>query len=130
MQLVLNTEYGGFYFNQEMTDWLQKNRNWTIVKQQDYNYENKNNYPLTTLTGSNDYFYTPKDMDDIEIRSHKDLIDCVKELKKLHENDKYPEKFYGHIHALKIITVKTKLVIQNYHNGKEKISVELQETYD
>ncbi len=125
MQLVLNKEYGGFHFNKEMTEWLKQNRNWTVLGYQD---KNKKEYPVTTLIGERDYFSGVNNS--IELRSHKDLIDCVKELKKLHENDKYPERYYGHIHGLKIVTIEMNPVIQDYHDGKERVQFDCQESYD
>ena len=38
LEVVLHTDFGGFSFNEEMATWLQENRNWTILNDEDYDY--------------------------------------------------------------------------------------------
>lgn len=127
IELVLNVDYGGFRFDTEMALWLSENRGWQIIKNKDYDY--KSQYPLTTLIDlGGDYFCSPKD--NIQIRSHKDLIDCVRYLQKLHETDEYPESIYGHIHDLEIKKISVEIEIEDYHDGKEKVVCHVKENWD
>jgi hypothetical protein len=120
IELVLNTDFGGFHFDNEMASWLKQNRNWTILSEKEYDYKIK--HPITTLvemTGG--YFYSPS-RDNIELRSNKDLIECVKFLKNKHKDDVYPESYYGYIHDLSIKKVKINIEIEDYYDGKERIN--------
>jgi hypothetical protein len=118
MELVINVDFGGFSFDTEMALWLSEHRGWTVLPEKKYNYKEK--YPINTLVEmSGDYFYSPND--GIELRSNKDLIDCVRALQILHENDDYPEAYYGHIHNLSIKKVAVHIEIENYYDGKERI---------
>jgi hypothetical protein len=118
LELVLNVDYGGFSFNTEMALWLSENRGWDVIKEKEHDYKLK--YPINTLVEMHgDYFFSPHS-DKIELRSNKDLIDCVRELKKLHENDSFPDS-HGQIHSLVIKKVTVHIQIKDYHDGKEKI---------
>lgn len=120
LELVLNTQFGGFHFDTEMALWLIENRNWVVLSEKEYDY--KKEYPINTLTEvMGDYYYSPH-KDTIELRSNKDLIDCVRFLKEKHKDDVYPEKYYGHIHSLSVKRVKVRVEIEDYHDGKEKIN--------
>ena len=123
IELVINTDFGGFRFNTEMALWLIENRQWKVLKDKEYDYSQKDKYSINTLVEGigSDYYYHPGD-DKLELRSNKDLIDCVRELKKKHENDEYPEKYYGHIHSLSIVKVAVELSIENYYDGKERVN--------
>lgn len=121
MQVVLHRNYGGFGLTPEMANWLVDNKGWQLI---DYNYKEK--YPLETINIENygsDY-YCPN-QDKIEFRSHPDLIECVKHFKKVHENDKYPDSYYGLIHSLKIVEVKVSLEIEQYNDGYERVTSEI-----
>ena len=121
LEVVLHTDFGGFSFNEEMATWLQENRNWTILNDEDYDYSKKD-YPLTTLVKQSfEYLYSPHSSD-IKLRSHQDLIDCVRALKEQHKNDTYPDKHYGYIHKLKITSVRLVLEIEDYYDGKERLN--------
>jgi len=122
VEAVLNARYGGFSINTEMALWLMEKRGWLITN--DYDYQKKD-YPINMLfeqkVGLKDYYYSPNH-DNVEFRSHKDLIDCIKELQEKHKDDPYPESYYGHIQGLKIVTVKVHLEVEDCHDGKEKIN--------
>ena len=60
-------------------------------------------------------------MYDVDFRSHKDLVDCVRHFKKVHEYDSYPDNHYGLIHSLEIQKVKVMLAVDDYFDGKERI---------
>lgn len=125
-ELVLNVDFGGFSFDTEMALWLMENRNWKIISQDDYNYKIKD-YPINVLIEhSGDYYFSPHS-GKIELRSNQDLIDCVRALQKLHENDSFRDKYYGHIFDLAIKKVRLHLSIEDYYDGKEKISSYLEE---
>ncbi len=118
IEVVINDDYGGFSFDTEMALWLMENKGWVIEK----SYEKKD-YPLNCLIESGlDYFYTPH-RESIALRTHPDLIECVKTLKKFHENDSYQQKREGHIHSLAIKKVSINLEIDEYHDGKERVIV-------
>lgn len=118
MELVLNIDYGGFSFNTEMALWLSENRGWTVLSEKKYNHKEK--YPITTLIEmTGDYFFHPNDS--IDLRSNRDLIDCVRALQTLHENDTFPESRYGHIHNLSVKNISFHIEIEDYHDGKERI---------
>lgn len=120
LELVINTEFGGFSLSDEMASWLVENRNWTLVTNKEYNY--KKQYPLETLLiACKDMNVHPNDNSNIEFRSHKDLLDCVRHFKIVHENDKYPDSYYGHIHELEIEKFKVRVEIEEYHDGKERV---------
>lgn len=122
IELVLNVDFGGFSFDTEMALWLEENCGWTIIAYSEYNYKDK--YPITTLIDlKGNTFSSPND--GVELRSNKDLIQCVRALQVLHENDEYPEKYYGHIHNLKIETVNIHIEIENYYDGKERINCQI-----
>lgn len=117
-EVVINVSFGGFSFDTEMALWLSENRGWNVIPEKKYNYKEK--YPITTLIEmSGDHFFHPND--DFNLRSNKDLIDCVRELQTLHENDSYPESRYGHIHALSIKKLSVHVEIENYYDGKERV---------
>ena len=118
IELVLNVDFGGFSFDTEMALWLTENCGWTIISYDQYNYKDK--YPITTLIDlRGDMFCSPND--GVELRSNKDLIQCVRALQILHKNDKYPDSRIGHIHDLSIKTVKIHIEIENYYDGKERV---------
>lgn len=119
LELVINTAFGGFQLSDEMANWLVENRNWTIIVQKTYNYKAK--YSLETLLNMGGMNIHPNDNDGIEFRSHKDLLDCVRHFKIVHENDKYPDSYYGHIHKLEIQKFKVRVEIEKYHDGKERV---------
>ncbi|MCI0564443.1 MAG: hypothetical protein MN733_38720 [Nitrososphaera sp.] len=115
LEIIINTAFDGFSLNTEMALWLMENCGWPV---------DPNEYPVKMLFsyGSGDNFFHPR-ADSIEFRSHKDLVDCVRAIKEIHKNDAYPEKYYGHIHGLAVVTVKVNLSVENYHDGKEKINI-------
>lgn len=126
IEAVLNTSFGGFSLNEEMAQWLVENKKWTILNPNDYSY--KETYPVNYLlkTG-NDNYYSPTFNESLELRSHPDLIECVKSLQTLHENDSFQEKYYGKIFSLKVKKVKINIEIEDYHDGKERLTHYLSE---
>jgi hypothetical protein len=121
LELVLNVDFGGFSFDTEMALWLSENREWIVIKESKYDYKLKDKYSINTLVEmSGNYFYSPHG-DKIELRSNRDLIDCVRALQKLHENDSFPDSHYGHIHNFAIKKVTVHVEIENYYDGKERI---------
>lgn len=128
LELVINVKFGGFSFNTEMSSWLKDNHNWTILSHEEYDYKLKDEYPLTTLIKHiGDYFYSPHS-EKIALRSHPDLIECIRTLQKIHENDSFREKHYSHIFSLEVRKVKINLEIEDYYDGKERINSYLVES--
>lgn len=115
IEVVIHNGYGGFHIDSEMALWLMENRGWRIGKPGE---------DVDLIEGSKDWFYSDKfKTDSFEFRTNKDLIDCIKSLKLIHKNDKYPECYYGHIHKLSIVEVNIELGIENYNDGYEKVTV-------
>ena len=121
IQLVLNTDFGGFSVDSEMALWLIENRGWKLIPANEFDYKTK--YPVNTLIDSTfaDLVHAPN-ANTLEFRSHPDLIDCVKAVKLAHKKDSFPASRYGHIQKLSIKNVKVHLEIEDYHDGKEKIN--------
>ncbi len=118
-QIVIHVGYGGFHVNQEMADWLEKNRAWILIDNKDY--DHKAVYPLHTLVKlGSDHYFNP-DKNELEFRCDQDLIDCVREIKKCHEDDKFPDSRYHLIHKLRIVNLDVKIEIENYNDGYEKV---------
>lgn len=117
VEAVIHTDYGGFHVNMEMALWLMENRNWKIATKDMWN--KTEGCQLIESIGDD---YYPVD-DSINFRLNKDLIDCVRAIKEVHKDDEYPESYYGYIHKLKIVKVAIYLGIEDYHDGKERISV-------
>lgn len=115
IELVINTEYGGFSYNQEIAEWLKNKRKWKIITEKELGDE----HPLTTIIklGSNHYA-TYKDC--IELRMHKDLVNCIRELKEKHEDDDFTIH-HNQLDSLEIKTVSIFLDIEDYHDGKERV---------
>lgn len=121
--LVLNSKFGGFSLNDEMALWLKKERGWTIINSNEYSYENKDSYDVTTLLKLLGGMYiSATDNSSIKFRSHQDLIDCVLHFRKVHENDTYPDSHYHKIHDFEIVKATYQLSIENYYDGKEKVN--------
>lgn len=110
IEIVINTEFGGFGFSTHMAMWLIQNRNWKIVDNMDYDIP----YPLETLLNTGTGYYSPN-RDKIDLRAHKDLIDCVKDLKS-----KYPDD--RNLKALKVVKLKVNLEVEDYFDGIERIN--------
>jgi hypothetical protein len=52
------------------------------------------------------------------------LIECIRELQKLHENDSYSIKRYNvRAYNFEIINVQVHIEVEDYHDGKERIVV-------
>lgn len=125
LEIVLNVEYGGFSFDTEMALYLQE-LGWAVIKAKDYDYKAK--YPVNTLIDCGNDYFTHPDLTSIELRTHPDLIKCVKDLQKLHENDEYLESHYGHIpHNFKVQSLQLEIEIQNYDDGIERVKSYLRE---
>lgn len=120
LEAVINIDFGGFSLSDEMALWLLENKSWTILDNKEYDYKKK--YPVETLLDlGGDMNIHPDLNSDIKFRSNKDLIECVRYFKKVHEDDKYPESYYGKIHSLSIKSLKFSVEIEDYYDGKEKI---------
>lgn len=122
IDVLINSSFGGFSLNDEIALWLQENRGWEIISRKDY--DSTKNYPIKSLLDwHHEYILFPnKEMDDLTMRSHPDIIEAYKAIKKLHEHDDYPEKYYGTIHNFSIKRVSVYIDIENYYDGKEKIN--------
>jgi hypothetical protein len=120
LEAVINVEYGGFSLSDEMALWLVENKKWKLLSNKEYDYKLK--YPIETLLDLfKDMHIHPHMNDEIEFRSNKDLIECVRHFKALHKNDEYPESYYGKIHTLRIEKIKINVEIDDYYDGKERI---------
>ncbi len=124
IEVVLNTNYGGFSFDIEMALWLSENRGWKIIPEKEYSYKKDQEYPITTLIDTpwaGDFLHAPH-ADNIKLRTNKDLIDCVRAIQKLHTNDDWTTRYYSHINNFTIKKVKINLEVENYLDGKEKLN--------
>lgn len=122
LEVVLHRKYGGFHIDTEMALWLMENRGWTVVKESQYDYKQKAEWPLTYLVESgSDWHYHPTS-ESLAFRSQKDLIDCVRALQLLHENDSYMERTYGHIFGLDVVKIKVFASIEDYNDGHERVN--------
>jgi len=121
-EIVIHPEYGGFHIDTEMALWLMENRNWKITDNNDEYIKKDSEFDLI---GSGDYFFAPKNK---EIsRTNQDLIDCVKALQKSHKHDTFSEEYYCYIcKHLEIQKVKVFLEVYDYHDGKEKVSCDIE----
>jgi len=116
MEVVIHVDFGGFHIDDEMALWLMENRGWTVTK------DHNANADLCECFGN--YFYPLKyEPDSVVFRSHPDIVSCVRALQAAHKDDEYRERYYGYIHKLKIQKVRPYLSIENYYDGKERLSV-------
>jgi hypothetical protein len=122
MEVVLHRKYGGFHIDTEMALWLMENRGWKVVKESEYDYNKKGDWPLNYLVeGFSDWYYHPRS-ESLAFRTQKDLIDCVRALHEVHKDDSYPESYYGHIHGLKVVKVKVFAEVEDYDDGHERVN--------
>lgn len=119
LELVIHVSYGGFHLDTEMALWLLE-RGWNIVTQKEYEQNYPKKYPINTLHDLYGMF-CPMD-DTIEFRSHPDLIECVRALQKLHEDDDWPERRQVYVHRLQVVKVKINVEIEDYNDGYERVS--------
>ena len=126
IEVVINSEYGGFSLDQYMADWLVENKGWSIVDYYNDVKQKDDKFDLYRMGGGTFY---PKNEVDIDFRTNKDLIECVKFFQDKYKNLTYSErnKMYSDCRCkffdLKIEKVKITIEIDDYHDGKEKICV-------
>ena len=119
IEVVLNNSFGGFSLNEEMATWLVRNKGWVVLNDKEYDYREK--YSIETLLHMFGSYVAPyPNNNSFEFRSNKDLIECVRFFKKLHEN-----KFKERVNSLKIEKLDTQFSIEDYHDGYEKVVVDV-----
>lgn len=122
-EIVLNKNYGGFGCCTEMALWLIENKGWTLIQYKDYDYKSK--YPVTTIIDDKWNSYFPNN-ESIELRTHPDLIECIKTLKaQFNPEDSY--RSYGCIYSKEIDDLEIELVtinlgVESYHDGHERLT--------
>ena len=123
--IVLNRNYGGFGCCTEMALWLIENKGWTLIQHKDYDYKSKNKYPVTTIIDDkwNSYFLNNESM---ELRTHPDLIECLKTLKAQFNPDNdlrsHDCVYSKEIDDLEIMQVSVQLGVESYHDGHERLT--------
>lgn len=122
IELVLHRRYGGFSIDMEMALWLIENRQWTLIKHKDYDYQKRNEFPLNCLIEMGRDYYHPNS-DSLAFRSQKDLLDCVRAIQEVYKNDSWSEAYHGHIQGLEITKVKIFAEIEDYNDGHERLNV-------
>lgn len=114
IEIVINTSYGGFHIDHEMAQWLKNNKGWTIG--------NKETDDLPPPSGGDHYGSLKHDFYSTEFRTNKDLIECVKALKKEHPYDPYKTFNKTHyVQCLKVAECSIKLEVYNKHDGIEDV---------
>ena len=122
VEVILNTSYGGFSIDTEMALWLMEHRGWTTDQDTRKAYHEKDSWPVNCLVEYGRDHYSHPRSDAFEFRANRDLVDCVKALKLLHEDDPFPQERHSHLHDLDVIEVTVELGIQDYHDGKERVT--------
>jgi len=81
MKIVINKCYGGFGLSDEAFEWLIKNKKWKVTGYtKEGQYENPN---ATIVKSKRDRFFGKYYLtDERKIRTHPDLIECIKVLGK------------------------------------------------
>jgi len=123
LEIVVHTTYGGFHFSAEMALWLMENYGWKVSKNEK-DYMNKE-FDLIETCG--DYLYATKKYDDTEIRLNENLIECVKELQKIHKKDSFNEKRQNFIWNLEIKKISIDLSIIDTYDGIEEVRCKITE---
>lgn len=118
-EMVVYTSYGGFSFDKEIAHWLRDNKDWKIGDAEKS--ENYNNQEFQLLQ-SYSFFYIQKHLED-SVRFNKDLIECIKTLQKLHENDSYSERRQVEANCFQIVKLKVYADAKDVHDGKEEVDV-------
>jgi len=121
--LVLHVGYGGFNLDKEMVDWLVENRGWSIIDHKDTSSKNAETFNKTIINFHGGSWYSHPNQDQIEFRSNQDLIDCVRAIRKKHENDSFSEWYYSHIKQMAIVEIDIQPQIVNYSDGHERVEV-------
>ncbi len=106
IEAVIHKDFGGFYVNTEMALWLLENKNWNIEEE---------------FHQSSDMFHHKTH--DFSFRCNPDLIECVRTLKMAHKDDDYTQKRLNVIHRLEIVKIDVYAEIEDYYDGKEKITI-------
>jgi hypothetical protein len=120
-EVVLNVEYGGFYFDEEMANWLKEHRNWTT---------DDDGFVAPSLVKLSGGYYYPVDRLDVAaLRCNPDLLDCVKTLQKKY-HDKGLSRFEmkrlqprPKVADLEIKEIEIKFEVEDFNDGKEKVII-------
>lgn len=128
LEVVLHVEYGGFSLDTEMALWLLENRGWTVVKEADFDYERRGEFPLNVLVegGLSDHYYHPR-AGSIAFRAHPDLRACVRALHAAHAGDSYDERRACHVLALAVVTARVVVEVEDHHDGQERLTCRIEQ---
>lgn len=129
LEVVINTEYGGFSLTKEMAEWLQKEKSWKICADKDLDLNSKEKYDAANrefdLIGWGSYYRETDKWNKIEFRTNAALIECIKFFKKKYKTASYTQRMHNAdisaVCSLKIEVVNISLQIEDYDDGKEKI---------
>lgn len=134
-EIVIHTHFGGFTITDEMAEWLRDNKDWTIFPKERNARECIQEFGLSKIEkslfkyGKDFYFYMYdsnchklEDEYRIKLRTNQDFIDCVRFLQEKYKDLSYEEERKNKIMKLEIKTVKISLEIEDYYDGKERIS--------
>lgn len=116
VEIVLHKDYGGFRIDGEMAQWLFENAGWVLSD------EYSTNMPPKHLYKYSDDYYCGQDVSSVSFRTQPELINCVRVLLEKHKATKNNYSNKPYIHNLVIEKVQIHLDIEEYHDGKEKIS--------
>lgn len=120
IQIVLNVEFGGFSLDDEMVLWLAEHKGWTYAEGYDKN-------EFVDLVGMHGHWVASAKYKNDELRTHPDLIECVKTLQAKYEDLPFSEKHYHHIYNFAIEEIEVHVDVVEYHDGKERIEVRYKE---
>lgn len=113
LKAVINREYGGFSFTQEISEWLEKNKGWKVGETED----------CDIIQYGKDYFF-PSNKD--RVRTNPDLVECIETLQEKYKDTDYTERRKNHqlqqLFALRVKKVTVHLEVEDVHDGKEEIS--------
>lgn len=121
-EIVLHTDFGGFSFDDEMALWLFENRGWISIKHDDYDYKKKAELPITTLIDMGHDMHCGVDNESFKLRTHKDVIDCVRAIKERHKDDPSNVSYHSHIRKLSIRRISIVVGLENYYDGRERVT--------
>lgn len=124
IEVVINTDFGGFRLDEEMALWLIENKNWKVAKYSSEDYDPNGDHDLVDLNGP---YIIPKE-DNIAFRTNKDLIECIKYFKDKYKLADYVqrleiEKHGGKVFDLKVVKIVIGISIDDYYDGKERVVI-------
>lgn len=120
MEVVINRAYGGFSVCAEIVQLLIENRGWKVTN--DWEEFSKSSDVTLLYDGGHNSFSHNYRLD-MQLRTHKDFIDCVRTLKEQYKNDDRTQRQLRRgIHDLKIVKAYAELGVEDYNDGHERVT--------